>query len=186
MGPSAEVVAAIGSKLEAKRRMQRAGVPQLPSRELRDGVSPAELARLAGELGLPIVVKASAGGGGRGMRVVHSATELAEAVASTRREALSAFGDDTVYLERYLEAARHIEVQIFGDAHGRVIHLYERECSIQRRHRRSRRGIAERRVDPRVERDNPSGRSRRRRSDWLPQRRNRRIPAHSRRRFSWK
>ncbi len=136
VGPPPEVVAAMGSKLEAKRRMQRAGVPQLPSRELRDGVSPAELARLAGELGLPIVVKASAGGGGRGMRVVHSATELAEAVASARREALSAFGDDTVYLERYLEAARHIEVQIFGDAHGRVIHLYERECSIQRRHQK--------------------------------------------------
>jgi acetyl/propionyl-CoA carboxylase alpha subunit len=126
----------MGSKLEAKRRMQHAGVPQLPSRELRDGASAAELARLAAELGLPVVVKASAGGGGRGMRVVHSAAELAEAVASARREALSAFGDDTLYLERYLEAARHIEVQIFGDAHGRVIHLYERECSIQRRHQK--------------------------------------------------
>ena len=136
VGPPPEVVAAMGSKLEAKRRMQRAGVPQLPSRELRDGASTAELERLAGELGLPVVVKASAGGGGRGMRVVHSAAELAEAVASARREALSAFGDDTVYLERYLEAARHIEVQIFGDAHGRVIHLYERECSIQRRHQK--------------------------------------------------
>jgi len=136
VGPPPEVVAAMGSKLEAKRRMQHAGVPQLPSRELRDGASAAELARLAGELGLPVVVKASAGGGGRGMRVVHSAAELGEAVASARREALSAFGDDTVYLERYLEAARHIEVQIFGDAHGRVIHLYERECSIQRRHQK--------------------------------------------------
>ena len=136
VGPPPEVVAAMGSKLEAKRRMQRAGVPQLPSLELRDGASAAELARMAGELGLPVVVKASAGGGGRGMRVVHSAAELAEAVASARREALSAFGDDTLYLERYLEAARHIEVQIFGDAHGRVIHLYERECSIQRRHQK--------------------------------------------------
>jgi acetyl/propionyl-CoA carboxylase alpha subunit len=136
VGPPPEVVAAMGSKLEAKRRMQHAGVPQLPSRELRDGASAAELARLAAELGLPVVVKASAGGGGRGMRVVHSAAELAEAVASARREALSAFGDDTLYLERYLEAARHIEVQIFGDAHGRVIHLYERECSIQRRHQK--------------------------------------------------
>src|SRR5208282_5357576 len=136
VGPPPEVVAAMGSKLGAKRRMQQAGVPQLPSRELRDGAPAAELARLAGELGLPVVVKASAGGGGRGMRVVHSAAELAEAVASARREALSAFGDDTVYLERYLEGARHIEVQIFGDVHGRVIHLYERECSIQRRHQK--------------------------------------------------
>jgi len=136
VGPPPEVVAAMGSKLEAKRRMQSAGVPQLPSHELRDGVSAAELARLAGELGLPVVVKASASGGGRGMRVVHSAAALGEAVASARREALSAFGDDTVYLERYLEAARHIEVQIFGDVHGRVIHLYERECSIHRRHQK--------------------------------------------------
>ncbi len=136
VGPPPEVVAAMGSKLGAKRLMDLAGVPQLLSRELRDGASAAELARLAAELGLPVVVKASAGGGGRGMRVVHSAAELAEAVASARREALSAFGDDTLYLERYLEAARHIEVQIFGDAHGRVIHLYERECSIQRRHQK--------------------------------------------------
>ncbi len=136
VGPPPEVVAAMGSKLGAKRLMQRAGVPQLPSRELRDDASTAELTLLAAELGLPVVVKASAGGGGRGMRVVHSAAELREAVASARREALSAFGDDTVYLERYLEAARHIEVQIFGDAHGRVIHLYERECSIQRRHQK--------------------------------------------------
>ena len=136
VGPPPEVVAAMGSKLEAKRRMLHAGVPQLESRELRDGAPEAELARIAGELGLPVVVKASAGGGGRGMRVVHRAAELAEAVASARREALSAFGDDTLYLERYLEGARHIEVQIFGDAHGRVIHLYERECSIQRRHQK--------------------------------------------------
>ncbi len=136
VGPPPEVVAAMGSKLEAKRRMQHAGVPQLESRELRDGAPAAELERIAGELGMPVVVKASAGGGGRGMRVVHRAAELAEAVASARREALSAFGDDTLYLERYLEGARHVEVQIFGDAHGRVIHLYERECSIQRRHQK--------------------------------------------------
>ena len=136
VGPPPEVVAAMGSKLEAKRRMQHAGVPQLESRELHAGAPAAELERIADELGLPVVVKASAGGGGRGMRVVHRAAELAEAVASARREALSAFGDDTLYLERYLEGARHIEVQIFGDAHGRVIHLYDRECSIQRRHQK--------------------------------------------------
>jgi propionyl-CoA carboxylase alpha chain len=126
----------MGSKLEAKRRMQAAGVPQLPSREIAAAARAAELAALAEQLGLPLLVKASAGGGGRGMRVVRDVAGLAEAVASAGREAHSAFGDGTVYLERYLEGARHVEVQIFGDAHGRVIHLYERECSIQRRHQK--------------------------------------------------
>jgi propionyl-CoA carboxylase alpha chain len=136
VGPTPDAIAAMGSKLEAKRRMQAAGVPQLPSRELAAKAGAKELAKLAGELGLPLLVKASAGGGGRGMRIVRSASELPEAVASAAREAASAFGDGTVYLERYLEGARHVEVQIFGDAHGRVIHLYERECSIQRRHQK--------------------------------------------------
>jgi len=136
VGPPAGVIAAMGSKLEAKRRLAAAGVPQLPSRELDASASPAALAKLARELGLPLLVKASAGGGGRGMRIVHDAGALADAVASAGREALSAFGDATVYLERYLEGARHVEVQIFGDAHGRVIHLHERECSIQRRHQK--------------------------------------------------
>ena len=81
-------------------------------------------------------MKASAGGGGKGMRIVREAAALPEAVAAARREALAAFGDGTVFLERYLEGARHVEVQIFGDAHGRVVHLYERECSIQRRHQK--------------------------------------------------
>jgi propionyl-CoA carboxylase alpha chain len=136
VGPTPDAIAAMGSKLEAKRRMGAAGVPQLPSRELAASARPAELGKLAKELGLPLLVKASAGGGGRGMRVVRDAPALAEAVASAAREAHSAFGDGTVYLERYLEGARHVEVQIFGDAHGRVIHLYERECSIQRRHQK--------------------------------------------------
>jgi acetyl/propionyl-CoA carboxylase alpha subunit len=136
VGPTPEAIAAMGSKLEAKRRMQAAGVPQLPSREIAASAKPAALAALAKEMGLPLLVKASAGGGGRGMRVVRDAAGLAEAVASAGREADAAFGDGTVYLERYLEGARHVEVQIFGDAHGRVIHLYERECSIQRRHQK--------------------------------------------------
>jgi len=136
VGPTPEAIAAMGSKLEAKRRMLAAGVPQLPSREIAASTKPGALAALAKELGLPLLVKASAGGGGRGMRVVRDASALAEAVASAGREAEAAFGDGTVYLERYLEGARHVEVQIFGDAHGRVIHLYERECSIQRRHQK--------------------------------------------------
>jgi acetyl/propionyl-CoA carboxylase alpha subunit len=127
----------MGSKLEARRRMQSAGVPLLPSAEVGDAAESApELARAAARVGCPLLVKASAGGGGRGMRLVRSPSALAEAVASARREARSAFGDGTVYLERYLERARHVEVQIFGDAHGRVIHLGERECSVQRRHQK--------------------------------------------------
>ena len=136
IGPTPAAITAMGSKLEAKRRMSAAGVPQLPSREVAAHPSAAQLSAAAKELGLPLLVKASAGGGGRGMRVVHKAAALAEAVASAGREAHSAFGDGTVYLERYLEGARHVEVQILGDSHGRVVHLYERECSIQRRHQK--------------------------------------------------
>jgi acetyl/propionyl-CoA carboxylase alpha subunit len=136
IGPPAEAIAAMGSKLEAKRRLSAAGVPQLPSCEIDAGTSPKQLAKHADEIGLPILVKSSAGGGGRGMRVVRDAAELPGAVASAAREAESAFGDATVYLERYLEGARHVEVQIFGDSEGRVVHLYERECSIQRRHQK--------------------------------------------------
>jgi acetyl/propionyl-CoA carboxylase alpha subunit len=136
IGPPAEAIAAMGSKLEAKRRLSAAGVPQLPSWEIDAGTSPKQLAKHADEIGLPILVKSSAGGGGRGMRVVRDAAELPGAVASAAREAESAFGDATVYLERYLEGARHVEVQIFGDSEGRVVHLYERECSIQRRHQK--------------------------------------------------
>jgi acetyl/propionyl-CoA carboxylase alpha subunit len=136
IGPPPEAIAAMGSKLEAKRRMGAAGVPLLPGREIAAGAKPAQLAALASELGLPLLVKASAGGGGKGMRIVREAAELPEAVAAASREALAAFGDGTVFAERYLEGARHVEVQIFGDDHGRVVHLYERECSIQRRHQK--------------------------------------------------
>ena len=135
VGPTPEAIAAMGSKIEAKRRMARAGVPLLPSCEL-EGETARTLARAVDEIGLPLLVKASAGGGGKGMRVVRTRDTLAEAVAAARREAASSFGDDTVYLERYLEQARHVEVQIFGDAGGRVVHLGERECSIQRRHQK--------------------------------------------------
>jgi propionyl-CoA carboxylase alpha chain len=135
IGPSPDVIAAMGSKLEAKRRMAEAGVPMLPSGELAAGDPPA-LATVARTIGFPLLVKASAGGGGKGMRIVREVAELEEAVASARREASAAFGDATVYLERYLEGARHVEVQVFGDVHGNVVHLGERECSIQRRHQK--------------------------------------------------
>jgi 3-methylcrotonyl-CoA carboxylase alpha subunit len=127
VGPPAEAIETMGSKLGAKELMQKAGVPTLPWAN-----DPAETDRV----GFPLLVKASAGGGGRGMRIVRSASELADAVVGARREAGSAFGDDTVFLERYLEAPRHIEIQIFADTHGNVVSLFERECSIQRRHQK--------------------------------------------------
>ncbi len=123
VGPSADALAAGGDKLAAKRIAREAGVPVLEQGE------PAEL-------GFPLVVKAAAGGGGRGMRVVRSAGALDDAVAAARREALAAFGDDTVFFERYVERPRHVEIQILGDADGTVIALGERECSVQRRHQK--------------------------------------------------
>jgi propionyl-CoA carboxylase alpha chain len=133
IGPSAEAIEIMGSKLESKRLMEEAGVPVLPSIPLDGGgsVDPAAMS-----LGYPILVKASAGGGGKGMRVVAEPADLLDAIDSARREAESAFGDGTIFLEKYLTAPRHIEIQIFGDSHGRVVSLHERECSIQRRHQK--------------------------------------------------
>jgi propionyl-CoA carboxylase alpha chain len=127
VGPPADAIASMGSKLEAKRLMREAGVPTLP---WSDDVSAAT------EVGFPLLVKASAGGGGRGMRIVRHASGLAEAVDAARHEAASAFRDATVFLERYLDAARHVEVQVMADDHGNVVSLFERECSIQRRHQK--------------------------------------------------
>jgi len=127
VGPPPSAIAAMGSKLEAKRMMRDAGVPTLPW-----ATDPAE----AGDVGFPLLVKASAGGGGRGMRVVRSAAELDDAVAAATREAGAAFGDATVFLERYVEAPRHVEIQVFADTHGNVVSLFERECSIQRRYQK--------------------------------------------------
>lgn len=135
VGPSVDVVEAMGSKLGAKAIMQAAGVPVLPSADVT-GLAGADLLRAAESVGWPVLVKASYGGGGRGMRVVRAPEALLEAVTGARHEAASAFGNDTVFLERYVEAPRHVEIQIFGDAHGHVVHLFERECSIQRRHQK--------------------------------------------------
>jgi acetyl/propionyl-CoA carboxylase alpha subunit len=133
VGPSPEAIEAMGSKIEAKALMERAGVPVLPGAT----VTPeAPLTALGDAVGFPLLVKAAFGGGGRGMRVVRGPGELADAVAAAQREAAAAFGDGTVFLERYVEDPRHVEVQVFGDAHGNVIHLFERECSIQRRYQK--------------------------------------------------
>ena len=136
VGPPPEAIAAMGDKLAAKETMVAADVPTLPSVPVTDTMSPDDLAAAAADVGYPLLVKASAGGGGKGMRIVDSAGSLADAVAAARREAAGAFGDDTVFLERYLPAPRHVEIQVLGDTHGNVVHCFERECSIQRRHQK--------------------------------------------------
>ena len=139
VGPPPEAIDAMGSKIEAKKTMAAAGVPVLPGITIADDaeVDAVDLARrVDAEIGYPVLVKAAFGGGGRGMRIVRSATELLDAVEGARREAVTAFGDGTVFLERYLDAPRHIEVQIFGDTQGNVVHLFERECSVQRRYQK--------------------------------------------------
>ena len=135
IGPSADVIRRMGSKREAKRLAAGAGVPVVPG-YAGDDTSDARLIAAAREIGYPVMVKASAGGGGKGMRIVARASDLPDALASARREALSAFGDETLLLEKALVEPRHIEIQIFGDIHGHVIALGERECSIQRRHQK--------------------------------------------------
>ncbi len=135
VGPSPEAVEAMGSKLAAKELMAAAGVPVLPSVDAT-GLSGASLREAADGVGWPLLVKASFGGGGRGMREVRDPAGLEEAVEGARREAASAFGDGTVFLERLVERPRHVEVQVFGDTHGTVVALHERECSVQRRHQK--------------------------------------------------
>jgi propionyl-CoA carboxylase alpha chain len=135
VGPTPEVLAALGDKVEARRVAAAAGVPVLPG-EAATGLDGDELAAAAARVGFPLLAKAAAGGGGIGMRVVGDPAELAEAVAATRRQAAAAFGDDAVLLERWLDGPRHVEVQIVGDTHGRIVQLFERECSIQRRHQK--------------------------------------------------
>ncbi len=135
VGPPSGVIRRLGDKIAAKRLMQQAGVPVVPGYN-GDDQSDARLLAEAALIPLPLLVKAAAGGGGRGMRVVTQSDQLADAIVEARREAQAAFGDDRLLLERYLARPRHIEVQIFGDMQGNVVHLYERECSIQRRHQK--------------------------------------------------
>ncbi|WP_068266418.1 acetyl-CoA carboxylase biotin carboxylase subunit [Janibacter limosus] len=131
VGPSAEVISSMGDKALARETAERAGVPVVPGSGVLDDVAQAREA--AEELGFPVLVKAAAGGGGRGIRIVHSADELDDAVSTARAEASSAFGDGSVYLEKAIIDARHIEVQVLADDHGSVVHLFERDCSVQRR-----------------------------------------------------
>ncbi len=135
VGPKASSIAAMGSKAASRRLMQSLGVPVVPGYDGEDQ-NIDTLAREAEHVGFPLLVKASAGGGGKGMKVVRDAGELHAAIESAQREALKAFGDDRLLLERYIEEPRHVEFQIFGDAHGNIVHLFERDCSIQRRHQK--------------------------------------------------
>ncbi len=135
IGPSARAIGQMGDKIQALTLMKRLGVPTIPGSDgpIDGGQDPVKIAR---ELGFPVIVKAAAGGGGRGMRVVHNPRRLLDELAMAQQEAIAAFGNGEVYLEKYLEEPRHIEIQILADQHGRAIHLGERDCSIQRRHQK--------------------------------------------------
>ena len=135
VGPPADAIEAMGSKIGARALMEKAGVPVVPGRTPADQ-SDEGISAAAKAIGFPVLVKASAGGGGKGMRAARNARELAEAAPAARREAEAAFGDGTLYVERLIERPRHVEVQIFADDHGNVVHLFERECSVQRRHQK--------------------------------------------------
>ena len=134
VGPGPGAIRTMGDKLSAREAVKEAGVPLVPGTE--PGLSDDELIAAADAIGYPVLVKASAGGGGKGMRPVHNRDDLLPSLASARREAQSAFGDGTVYLEKLITSGRHIEIQVLADSHGNVIHLGERECSLQRRHQK--------------------------------------------------
>ncbi|MGA7071184.1 acetyl/propionyl/methylcrotonyl-CoA carboxylase subunit alpha [Bradyrhizobium sp.] len=135
VGPTAEMMQAMGSKSGSKLLMEKAGVPLVPGYH-GESQDDATLAKAAGKIGFPVLVKASAGGGGRGMRIVRAAGELAASVESAKREAKAAFGDDRMLIEKLVENPRHIEVQVIGDSHGNLLSLFERECTLQRRHQK--------------------------------------------------
>ncbi|MGH1375114.1 MAG: acetyl-CoA carboxylase biotin carboxylase subunit [Alphaproteobacteria bacterium] len=135
IGPSAELIERMGDKVSAKQTVQSLGLPVVPGSE--GGVESAEEGRQTSiDMGFPVLIKAASGGGGKGMQVVRCAEDFVEAYNTARSEAKANFGDDTVYIEKYLERPRHIEIQVFGDSHGNAIHLGERDCSIQRRHQK--------------------------------------------------
>ena len=135
VGPTAAMMTAMGSKSGSKALMEKAGVPLVPGYH-GEAQDEATLAKAAEKVGFPVLVKASAGGGGRGMRIVRSADELAPAIVSAKREAKAAFGDDRMLIEKYVDNPRHIEVQVIGDSHGNLLSLFERECTLQRRHQK--------------------------------------------------
>jgi acetyl-CoA carboxylase biotin carboxylase subunit len=136
IGPPSNVIRTMGDKVAAIKAMKSAGVPCVPGSDGPLGDENEDNLRLGREIGYPLIIKAAAGGGGRGMRVVNTEASLTNAISITRAEALAAFGDDTVYMEKFLENPRHIEFQVLADNHGNVVHLFERDCSMQRRHQK--------------------------------------------------
>lgn len=135
IGPSPKVIDQMGDKIKARETMQKAGIPVVPGTEGSVNTEEEALNAIK-EIGLPVMIKASAGGGGKGMRLVHHEKDIVSAVRAARSEAKSAFGDDSVYIEKYITSPHHIEFQILGDQHGNAVHLFERECSVQRRHQK--------------------------------------------------
>ncbi len=135
IGPKPEHIRSMGDKIEAKRTAKRLGIPCVPGSD--GGITDDDEAlRIAREIGFPVIIKAAAGGGGKGMKVVRNADEMSVALSTARSEAKANFGDDAVYIEKYLTTPRHIEIQVLGDGQGRAIHLGERDCSLQRRHQK--------------------------------------------------
>jgi 3-methylcrotonyl-CoA carboxylase alpha subunit len=135
IGPPASAIQAMGLKAESKQLMEKAGVPLVPGYHGSDQ-DPALLQREADRIGYPVLIKASAGGGGKGMRAVDKSEDFEAALASCKREAINSFGDDAVLVEKYVQRPRHIEIQVFGDTHGNYVYLFERDCSVQRRHQK--------------------------------------------------
>ena len=136
IGPPASAIRLMGDKVSAIRAMKEAGVPTVPGSDGPLGDDADEIISMARDIGYPIIIKAAAGGGGRGMRVVHAEASLTAAITVTKAEARAAFGDDTVYMEKFLEKPRHVEIQVMCDSHGNAVHLGERDCSMQRRHQK--------------------------------------------------
>jgi acetyl-CoA carboxylase biotin carboxylase subunit len=134
IGPDAYCIESMGDKISARQNMIKAGVPVVPG--TAEDLQPKDLIRLCRKIGLPIIIKATAGGGGKGMRLVRDEQELQEAYYSAKSEAKTSFGNDVVYIEKYIESPHHIEIQLLGDTYGNVIHLFDRECSVQRRHQK--------------------------------------------------
>ena len=137
IGPRAETIRLMGDKVSAKHAMIEAGVPCVPGSEGALSDDPAEILKTADKVGYPVIIKASGGGGGRGMRVVEKKEDLIKSVEMTKAEAGAAFGNPMVYMERYLQRPRHVEIQVLADEHGNAIYLAERDCSMQRRHQKS-------------------------------------------------
>jgi acetyl-CoA carboxylase biotin carboxylase subunit len=135
IGPSSDAIALLGNKLESRKRMSSGGIPVIPGMTAKE-IDEQKITQEARNIGYPVLVKASGGGGGKGIKIVHDDDALLSAVESAQREAKAAFGDETVYLEKYLTKCRHVEIQVFADRHGNAVHLFERECSVQRRHQK--------------------------------------------------